>query len=228
MLKSNLNKIKIAFLFYVLFGLMFTTIIGYCTHSTLLKLSDSNHSDTFKKINYSYIDNNILTICVNGVMAGNILKQDYQLSIPLDKVARYEHEKDDLSRLENYYLNRKFISEECTDNETQSIPEQIETPVVNIPEALKKLNLQLQPNSVYAVTKHWGSVDNKTMYTKGKRIFYTVPVTSKDPVVVEIKTKMFKGKGSKTWLLVLPFAVIADTLSYPIQIAMWINYASAH
>jgi hypothetical protein len=226
--KPNLKWLKIAFLFYVLFGLMFTTIIGYCTHTVLSKLSDSPHYDSFDKINYSYTDGNTLNICVSGVMAGNVFKQDYQLSVPIDKVSKYEHKKDDLSKLENFYLKRQYISGECIDSDNQIIPEQIETPVVNIPKALKELNLQLQANTVYEVTKHWGSVGNKTMETKGKRIFYTVPVTDGDPVVVEIKTKQFKGKGSKTWYWVLPFAIIADTLSFPIQIAMWINYASAH
>lgn len=228
MTKTNIKIIKIVCLVYVLSGLVYTAIIGYCTQSTLLKLSDSNHSDSFNKINYSYIDNNTLTICVNGVMARNVFKQDYQLSVPLEKVLKYEHKKDDLSDLENYYLDRKFISEECTKSDRQTIPEKIETPVVNIPEALEKLGLELQRNKVYEVTKHWGTVENKTMYTKGKRIFYTAPVNSTDTVLIEIKTKMFKGKGSKTWFLVLPFAVIADTLSFPAQIAMWINYASAH
>ncbi|MBL1142196.1 MAG: hypothetical protein HND53_09225 [Proteobacteria bacterium] len=228
MSKAKLKWLKITFLFYCLFGLMFTTITGYATYITLSKLSDSPHYDSFDKINYSYADDNTLVICVSGVMAGNVLKQDYQLSVPLDKLTRYKHKKGDLSKLENYYLDRQFISRQCINSDNKIIPEHIETPVVNIPDALKELNLQLQDNRVYEVTKHWGSVNNKTMETKGKRIFYTVPVTENGPDVVEIKTKQFHGKGSKTWFLVLPLAVIVDTLSFPIQIAMWINYASAH
>ena len=219
---------KIAFIIYVLFGLLFTTIIGYCTHTTLSKVSDSDHYDSFGKIHYSFIDNGILNICVGGVMAGNVFKQRYQLSVPLDKVIKYKHKKDDLSKLENYYLDRQFISDECSNSEKQQPPEQIETPVVNIPKALKELDLNLKPNNVYEVTKHWGSVGNKTMDTKGKRIFYIAPINNSTKEVIEIKTKVYRGTGSKTWLLVFPFAVIADTLSFPVQIAMWINYASAH
>jgi hypothetical protein len=225
---SRFTWLKIVFLFYVLCGFVYSIVIGYCTHSTLINLGDSTHFDSFDSIKYSYVDNNVLNVCVKGIMAGKVLKQDYQLSIPLDKVSKYEHAKDDLSKLENYYLKREHILDECIDNDNKIVPEQIDTPVVNIPKALKEMKLNLQPRTVYEVTKYWGSVNNRTMETKGVRIFYTVPLTDSEPAVVEINTKTYKGRGSKSWLLVLPFAVIADTLSFPLQIAMWINYASAH
>ena len=238
MKKTMMPAVKLVVGAYLLLGFFYALAIGYYTHTTASKLVDSSHWDEIRSIENVRETNDQLFICVRGTLAGNVFGSRFQIAFPLAAIRgrSSSSRRDDvelkssssLSGLDTYIVSRSLVDEACTDGGGAYTPDQIEIPAVNVMESFDESNSMLEPARVYQASVYWRDARDERTYTKQKEILYAYRNGEGDTVIASIETAPLDGNGSPAWAAVLPFAVAADALTFPVQILLWIDYGSAH
>lgn len=231
------RAIKVVLLFYLAVGLLYALGSGYFTRDFISKADWKTLDDRIISLEKAFMESGYLTICFEAVLANTKEADIYNLKIPsspelmrkkIDSENGYE-----LSSVWSGFLTvpRAAISESC--NVNGGTPVKIASADIGYYEARNKLDVYKRLNvteeapaesAVYEITR---LDDGEEM--DGKGMLYlsdTSLVENSNYVFISIKS--LKVKGSALWYLLTPLALVADALTWPIQLYLVWGHLKYH
>lgn len=220
---------------YFLIGVFFSPL-GALTHVVLQKAGEQEVRDRVESVNTAIIGaDEQLYVCVTGLL--DQVPTDYWIRADVQRMASDPEGLD----AEAGYRNMKFMPLWYIPRRNLSKGECSQPPVA----AERSLKISSVDVDDTAYEVEWALRD-AFAEADDAELVYEVRVADKrefpvsliayanksmlfdDQHAVSFQSNHYYRHGSRLWLLVLPFAWIADVTLWPIELMMWINYGSAH
>ncbi len=235
------QPVKILLGIYLLLGVLFS-VMGIATQTVINNAGTNLHYDDVYQVKQAYIDeHNDLYVCVDGKYSEK--KREYWIGVPVVKIEEIPEKLDQAygyseywkeSYHQQWHMPRKnIVVKNCSEKPTKE-KRTIEIKVIDAAMTSsyetedivnEHFSLANESELVYQLNVTNGAgkpIDDKDLAYANKKSLFG------DKHVFMFETNYYRQRGSLAWYLVLPFAWVLDVIAWPVELAMWVNYAGAH
>lgn len=201
---------------------MYTAVLGGFTRATVENLQVSERRDVIDRIDSVWATADSLSICLHGTRIETNTESQYGVFLPGPSLPAMEDARGvRLSPLRDIlFVNRERLVESCRKTGSQMM---IQRAVAESNYVMSADNfVRTNPNLQFETSLIEFGPDS------GSKGLIAVLPDGETVRAVRLDVKGVDRPGSKWWLALLPLAVVADSITYPVQLMMWGNYAGSH